>query len=282
MNFSSILEMEANTTIAKLIEIGLTEREAKVYRVLLNVTDITAAAIPKFTDIPRTKVYEAITSLVRKGFCKEVPSAGGLQNSQTFAAISPDIAISGMMNLEKSRMRHLEALSSDLTQELLQVYTRSTDRLQDYDFIEILRGRQEIVARYSKHRKEAREEILELSPEGFAMTEEEANEEADQNEELIKRGVQIKVIYEAHEIRSGANTYFHRKNKEVGVEARMLERLPIRLSLFDKTTVMLPLSDPMMDTPNLTVLIIEHRNLYQILYDAFTNNWEKATPIDAK
>ena len=274
--------MDSNTTIAQLIEMGLTEREAKVYRVLLGVSEITAAAIPKFTDIPRTKVYEALSSLVRKGFCKEVPSSEGSgQNGQTFAAVSPEVALEGLMTIEKKRMQHLEELNATLTRELLSMYNNSTSRLQDYNFIEILRGRHEIIRRYTQMRNESKTEILELSPGDFTMTTEEANSEADANELLIRKGVSIKVIYERKEILSGENEYFHTKNKEAGVEARMVDYLPIKISLFDGTTVMLPLSDPIVAEPNLTVLIIEHRNLYRVLRDAFESYWAKGESVEA-
>ena len=273
--------MDSNTTIANLIEMGLTEREAKVYRVLLGVSEITAAGIPKFTDIPRTKVYEALSSLVRKGFCKEVPSSeGSHQGVQTFAAVSPEIALEGLMTIEKARMKHLEELNVTLTKELLGMFNNSTARLQDYNFIEILRGRQEIIRRYTQIRNNSKKEILELSPGDYTMTEDEANAEADINETLIQDGVAIKVIYEKKEILSGDNSYFHQKNKEAGVEAKMVESLPIKLSLFDGTTVMLPLSDPLVEEPNLTVLIIEHRNLYKVLQDAFESYWDRGENTD--
>ena len=272
--------MDNSTTISSLIEMGLTEREAKVYRVLLGVSEITAAAIPKFTDIPRTKVYEVLNSLVRKGFCKEVPSEGNGGNGQTFAAVSPAIALEGLMSIEKSRMKRLEQLNGTLTKELLHLFENSTNRLQDYNFIEILRGRTEIIRRYTQMRNSCKSEILELSPGDFTMNEKEAAEEAEYNQTLLKKGVKIKVIYEKREITSGLNMGFHLKNKDLGVEARMVPELPLKISLFDGTTVLLPLSDPVVDEPNITVLIIEHRALYKVLQDAFEAYWDKSEPTD--
>ena len=272
--------MDTNTTISNLTDIGLTEREAKVYRVLLGVSEITAAAIPKFTDIPRTKVYEVLGTLIRKGFCKEVPSSDSTQNAQTFAAVSPKVAIEGIMAAEKARMRRLEELNVSLTRELLEIYEQSTTRLRDYDFIEIIRGRQEIVRRYTQIRNACKEEILELSPGDFAMTKEEVNAEADENEKLIASGVEIRVIYERSEIISGENRYFHRRNKAAGLRTRMLETLPMKVSIFDRTTAILPLSDPALEVPNLTVLIIEHRSLCKILMNAFDLYWSQAEETD--
>lgn len=265
--------------IQNLMDMGLSEREAKVYRVLLGVSEITASAIPKFIDVPRTKVYEAINSLIRKGFCKETTSIANGQHGQTFAAINPEIALEGLMHLEKKRIKRLEAINGQLIDVLSGIYNNSTLRLRDYDFIETLKGRQEIIRRYISLRQNAKIEILELSKGNYSMSEEEANEEADENEQLIRSGVKIKVIYESCEILSGESAYFHHKNAEVGVEARMMPSLPSKVSLFDKNIVMLPLSDPIIEEPNVTALIIEHPALYTILHEAFLCYWNQAEPI---
>lgn len=263
-----------------LIKMGLSEREAKVYKVLLGVEEITASAVAKFTDVPRTKVYEALNSLIRKGFCKEAPLAVSKQSGQTFMAVHPEIALEGLMHLERQRIEALEHIQGALSRQLTDIYAKSSLRLSGYDFVETLKGRQEIIHRYNTLRSSAKLEILELSTGNYTMTDEEANEEADANEELIKNGVSIKTIYEQEEIDKGMSTYFHKKNAEVGVEARTLPSLPCKLSLFDQKTVMLPLTDPVMDQPNMTVVIIEHPALYAILNEAFQSFWSKARSIE--
>lgn len=210
--------------IQDLMEVGLSEREAKVYRVLLGVSEITASAIPRFTDVPRTKVYEALSSLIRKGLCKEVPLSGNEQNGQngqTFAAVDPKIMLEGLMYEEKKRMAHLESISANLSNVLSDIYSNSASRLKDYDFVEILRGRQEIVHRYLYLRKNAEIEILEFCKGDYTMSEEEANEEANENEKLINRGVAIKTIYEEREILMKERVYFHRKNADLVAEASL-------------------------------------------------------------
>ncbi len=266
--------------IQNLMDMGLSEREAKVYRVLLGVSEITASAIPKFTNVPRTKVYEALNSLMRKGFCKEVTPACNGQNGQTFAAIDPNIALEGLMYIEKKKMEKLEAINTQLSGILSNIYNNSTLRLKDYDFIEVLRGKQEIIHRYIDLRQNAKIEILELSKGDYTMSEEEANQEADENEQLINQGTKIKVIYESDEILSGESEYFHRKNAEIGVQAKMMPILPCKMSLFDKKIVMLPLFDPIAEELNMTALIIEHPALYTLLHETFSSYWNTAENIN--
>lgn len=269
MNFD-----EVNMDIIQgLMNMGLSEREAKVYRVLLGVNEITASGIPKFTDIPRTKVYEALNSLIKKGFCKEVAGSTG---GQTYTAVDPRVALAELMRTEEERIKDLRRLNSNLTDILFDVYSNSTLRLKNYDFVQILRGRQEIVNTYRELRLNAKSEILELCRGYYTMPDEEANQEADENAVLIGRGVQMKVIYETQEIMKEGNKYFHKKNLELGVESRMTPKIPVKMSLFDKKIILLPLSDPLVEEPKFTVLLIEHPQLYILFRQAFDSYWEKS------
>ncbi len=271
-------EYDNLNVIYSLMNMGLSERESKVYNVLLGVNEITAAAIPKFTDVPRTKVYEALASLIRKGFCKESTSCN--PGGQTYKAVDPQIALEGLVREEEDRVRSLRQMHERVTGALNKMYRSRTARLEDYDFVEVVRGRQEQVHKYTTLRSNVRKEILEFSKGDYTMPEDEANIEADENAHLIAGGAEIKVIYESAEIDSYGDSYFHRKNREVGVQSRVIDTLPIKLSLFDKRVVMLPLADPLKTEPNLTALIIEHETLYKVLEEVFYNYWNKSKEIN--
>lgn len=273
--------MEKDTDIiSHLIDIGLSEREAKVYKVLLGISNITAAAIPKFTDIPRTKVYEVLNSLIKKGFCKESSLISSNQaGGQTYCAVDPKIALSGWMQIKERQLDELRKANEKLIDLSSAMYEHSAWRLKDYDFIEILKGRQEATHRYTELRNNVTSQILEFTKGGYAMSIEEMNREADNNLKLIEAGVQIRVIYEAQEIAGWNNPYWHQKNTEIGVQARIVNRVPIKMSLFDNSLIMILLSDPMIAEPNMTSLIIKHPELYNVLKSVFEAHWEQAREL---
>ncbi len=266
--------------VSHLVEIGLSEREAKVYKVLLGISEITAAAIPKFTDVPRTKVYEVLNSLIKKGFCKEAsyPSAGQ-SGGQTYCAVDPKIALSGWMQIKENQLEELKKANEKLIAISSAVYEHSAWRLKDYDFIEVLKGRQEITHRYTELRSGVTSQILEFTKGSYAMSEEEMNREADNNLRLVEAGVQLRVIYEAKELTDFNNPYWHLKNTEIGVEARLVDRVPIKMSLFDNSLIMMLLSDPLIAEPNMTALIIKHPELYSVLKGVFDAHWAQAREI---
>lgn len=270
--------IEDTDIIPYLIEIGLSEREAKVYKVLLGISEITAAAIPKFTDVPRTKVYEVLDSLIKKGFCKE-PSitSNGQNGGQTYCAVDPKIALKGWLEEKEDQMAELRRVNDQLISATSKLYSLSAWRLKDYDFIEILRGRQEIKHRYTELRGNETTTIREFTKGAYAMSEEEIDIEADLNQKLIEAGVDIKVIYEFKQFSEWNNPSWHQKNSAAGVQTRIIENLPMKMSLFGNSVIMILLSDPMISEPNMTAVIIKHPELYNVLRGVFDALWEQAT-----
>lgn len=263
--------------IQSLIEMGLSEREAKVYRVLIGVSSITASAIPKFTDVPRTKVYEALNTLEQKGFCKEQNSEN--PNGKLYSAVDPKIALGGLMSQAKKRFNSLTETYDVLSKTMHSIYEKSSNRLGDYEFVRILKGRGEILDCYENLRNNAKLEILEMSKGPYVMTQEERDLEAAENERIVNSGVEMNVIYESSEIEDFGDNYFYKQCADAGVKSRIIPSIPTKMTLFDKRTVMLPLRDSLMTEPNLTVVVIEHEKLYEMLETIFWIYWNNAKDI---
>ena len=70
-----------------LTDLGMSEREARVYLALLSKRTGAAADLQKISGVPQSKIYEIIGSLVRRGFCTE-RKAG---RKRTFEVIDPSV-----------------------------------------------------------------------------------------------------------------------------------------------------------------------------------------------
>lgn len=68
--------------INKLKQIGLPNREAEVYLALLQKNEFTAPELTKITMVTRTKIYEILQNLIRKGACNE-----SYKNGQKFLSV---------------------------------------------------------------------------------------------------------------------------------------------------------------------------------------------------
>lgn len=258
-----------------LMKVGLTEREAKVYQVLVGVETLTAGAIPKFTDIPRTKVYEVLDSLIRKGFCKEGDSSS---DGQTYCAIHPKIALGNLARAEEERLNDMKRVNEHISQLLTPVFDNSSWRLKNYDFVEILRGRQEMISKYTDLRNSTKNELLEFTKGPLAMSDNDIKAESVLAKEMIQKGVKVRTIYEIEE--SNHSFDFALKiDKKIGAETRYNSYLPVKLSLFDDKRTMISMSDPMIMQPNLTALVIEHSGMNALIKMAFESYWDKSSPI---
>jgi hypothetical protein len=79
---------------------------------------------------------------------------------------------------------------------------------------------------------------------------------------LLKRGGSTKDIYELRELKE-IDWLFESVKKSVGFgqKARVVEKLPIKMLVFDKEKVMFPLEQPIEESNELTMIYIEHKQL---------------------
>ncbi len=75
-----------NNVVEKLLQLGLTEYEAKTYTSLLNTHLSTAAQAAEKSGVPRTRIYQVLESLQRKGWVRVYSGVPLL-----FRAIEPSV-----------------------------------------------------------------------------------------------------------------------------------------------------------------------------------------------
>ncbi len=78
--------------INDLVMIGLTENEAKAYFLLLE-QPLSATQIAKAIKVNRSNIYGIISSLIQKGFLREINSG-----IKSFVAVNPRIAFQFQQN----------------------------------------------------------------------------------------------------------------------------------------------------------------------------------------
>ena len=81
--------MDNSKYLQKFMEVGLTEREAKIYMTLLSGRMFTASDLQKSVDIPRTKIYEVLNKMVSRNICIEKK----LGKNKMYEAVEPKLAM---------------------------------------------------------------------------------------------------------------------------------------------------------------------------------------------
>ena len=66
-----------------------------------------------------------------------------------------------------------------------------------------------------------------------------------------------------------------------GSEARFVPELPLKLVIIDETIVMFGMQDPVAGAVDLTIVVVEHPSLAQLLKVAFDAVWDQGLTFEA-
>lgn len=111
----------ANTK--KLIELGLTEKEAEVYLTLLQSGDATADQLAKSSKLNRSTTYVQIKALIEYGLVSSFK-----RGKKTFFAAESPSNLVRILELKKQKIMLQEAEISLLVPELLKLFGSTIDR----------------------------------------------------------------------------------------------------------------------------------------------------------
>jgi len=93
--------------------------------------------------------------------------------------------------------------------------------------------------------------------------------------------VKIRVIYEIPIGETATYQLPHIKRSVLtGEEARMIDKLPLKLYIFDEKYVLMTLNNSDSDAPDFTMIAIEHPDLARANKMLFEYIWKDAMPYD--
>ena len=131
--------------VEKLVKLGLSEYEARVYSALVGLGKATAREIHEASGVPRSRVYDVLQKLAEKGF---VDIEDG--DVRRFAAVQPERAI--------RRIR--EEFMRNANECIVELETLKFDSRRSFSPALIIRGDRNIVERIQDFISESEEEIV--------------------------------------------------------------------------------------------------------------------------
>lgn len=114
--------------ISGLVQIGLTEYEARAYLALLRQPDISGYEVSRLSGVPRSKVYEALEGLVRKGAATIATHNG----KQSYLPLPHELLLA---RHERSTAKVVADLSSSLGQLSAQQADSAISTLSGYNSV---------------------------------------------------------------------------------------------------------------------------------------------------
>jgi len=191
--------MEISKYIRKFIDIGLTEREAKVYMTLLTKKMFTASELQEIVDIPRTKIYEVLQKMIHRGFCLERK----LGRNRIYEAVKPEIAFQVIVDNYQTELDRKKEVIQELNSTLSPIFDQNKDIVNPLDYIEVLNDSNLIHKKYVSLVEKTKHELLTFNKGPYACdTTEKVEEQNEETFDLLKRGGVSKGLYEQGEFNS--------------------------------------------------------------------------------
>lgn len=264
--------MDTSKYLRTFVDIGLTEREAKVYMTLLSGRMFTASDLQKAVNIPRTKIYEVLNKMVNRGICTEKK----LGRNKIYEAVEPELALERVYKTYQDDLNKRKVLITQLSEVFTPIFENSKSIINPLEFIDVMKDKVQIHRRYTNSVRNTKREMLTFNKGPYACdNSERLSEQEDEETRLLKRGGATKDIYELKELKEVDWLLDSvKKSLRFGQQARVVEKLPIKMLIFDDEKVMFPLEQPVEASNDLTMIYIEHKQLAEACRILFNNMWD--------
>jgi DNA-binding CsgD family transcriptional regulator len=247
--------------------VGLTKEQEQTYRHLLAQPQLTIAEVQAQQHDPSAAYTEAVlASLVDAGLAVRT-------GTDSYAAISPDVAIAGLVRGRVDAARRVEYVVPELMATFWE--GRQAD---SRDFVDVVTDQDSIIDRWYQLQRAARQQVRGFDcPPYFADP-----VEPDPLElERLAQGVSYRVIYADEVLQVPGRWRDLEAGISAGEQARVIHRLPVKLTLFDDFAATLPMTDgPALDGTMSKAVIVVHRSpMLDSLSALFESYWEQAVPL---
>lgn len=259
----------AEASAERLVALGLTPNQARIYLSLLTHGVGSAGEVAEHSGVPRTKVYDALQSLERMGFC----SARGSRVS-SWEPVAPEIALSEWRHAREAERNSVTELEKVICAELIQeLPANARAPATTVTFMEALIGRESAASMFERLVSASRErlDIVQAAP-----LVQERNEWNTFELDAVARGVVVRVLCTPE---TAADPRRYEALLNAGCDVRVSSTFGLKLVLRDGAEAMVALRDPSAEAADFTAVRITHPELVAPLQVQFQREWRRATPV---
>lgn len=269
-------EEDYSEYLAKLEELGLSPYEAKAYLGLIRGGEITAIQVSEISGVPKTRVYDVLMTLERKGFCQSHPG-----KVTKYLAIAPEIALKGYLETLKQQLNETisrrEMTANFLIEKLKDIGGHYAREATTGEYVWVIKDPNTIAASYADTARAAEVEILTLEKAPYAPSE----VQYFATFEALEKGVKVRSIYQSDPESLSPKIIqlvkiLHRK----GGDIRFLDTVPSKFALFDNKEVWLALEDPLSLRRDFVALVIKHLGAVRPFKELFEKLYAEAIPYE--
>ncbi|MFF3458841.1 helix-turn-helix domain-containing protein [Streptomyces sp. NPDC002730] len=244
--------------------IGLDERQESAYRALVA---LGAAEVPDLAHrlaLPETDTERALRRLEQQGLAAKSSAGTG-----RWVAAPPGVALGALLTQQRHELEQAELAAALLAQEFRSEATAPAV----HDLVEVVTGASAVAHRFVQLQLGATEEVCALvtgNPVVVTGTDNEAEEKA------ATRGVRYRVVVEREvfSLPNGINELSAALGRDEQV--RVVDRVPTKLVVADRTLAMVPLTGRGADP---AALVVHASGLLESLTGLFEAVWREALPL---
>ncbi len=266
-----IIKEEFLSRLRKIFDLNL--YEVKVWTALLSRGTSTAGELSNISDVPRSRTYDILESLEKKGFI-----VMRLGKPIKFVALKPaevvERAKKNLMVDAKERSKRLESLKNDeVLGELTSLFTKGVKFIEPSDLSGSIKGRQNLYNHLDMMVRDAEKTIT------IMTTAEGLNRKLEilmpSLEKCKKRGVKIRIAAPIN----NNNLKVAKEFKKVA-EVRNVEKFKARFTIIDSNQIMFMLLDDEKFHPNYDLGVWINTEFFaQALEQLFELAWKEMKPV---
>jgi sugar-specific transcriptional regulator TrmB len=246
----------------RLRRAGLSRYESLVYLGLVLDRNARVVEVARRTGVPQPKVYQALDSLVEKGFC-----AIGADAVNRYRPIEPVLALEARARGLAQERAEVEGLAA----ELQEVYASGKGEDRWAPPVEIVKGVAQIQTLLVEQVRKAREELL-----YFGQAPQVSSRELTQTIwDRAQGGLRVRMVFERGYFEDGAARGEEDDlMRDVKGEKRWVDSLPSKMIVVDGSTAMMAVSKP--DSAGFLLLVLRQKGLVGHCLASFEHVWGRA------
>ncbi len=266
-----IVKEEFLSRLRKIFDLNL--YEVKVWTALLSRGTSTAGELSNISDVPRSRTYDILESLEKKGFI-----IMKLGKPIKFVALKPEEVVErvkkNLMKDAQDRSKRLETLKGDeVLEELTGLFTQGVKFVEPTDLSGSMRGRQNVYNHLDMMVRDAEKTIT------IVTTAEGLNRKLEalmaSLEKVKKRGVKIRIAAPIDQ----NNLKIAKEFKRVG-EVRNMQNIKARFIIIDGNQLMFMLLDDEKFHPNYDIGVWINTEFFaSALEQMFELAWKEMKPV---
>jgi sugar-specific transcriptional regulator TrmB len=249
-------------TVEDLKKIGLTEYEAKSYLALVKYGAMQGREIAKKSEVPPTRVFDTLKSLIDKGFVFQIS-----QKPMAFQAVKTEVAVNGLIERRIENLKHLEKSIKESVEKLKKPATE--EKIEEK--ISVVSGFEKMFSLVNRNTNNAKKELLVFSVgEKIPYSTEIALRKA------VKRGLKFRFIASRCD---KENIPYLKKLKSFGATVRYYRSENYSISIYDRKIVHIVVKSP--SNPKERIMtIFDNKDLAKAMFQWFEMMWNKARSIN--